>query len=194
MRNGTGAPSAGLGVDGDFYIDTEADVIYGPKTSGAWGSPTSLIGPQGPQGETGPQGEQGETGATGATGEQGPQGDPGEGVPAGGTSGQVLAKASGDDFDTEWVTGGGGGTVEAVVAGDHVDVDATDPANPEVSVDAESLAADAALTGAFAPVGAVAGAGGAGGNASHLWIGTETEYAAIDPKSATTVYVVTEDP
>ncbi len=32
-------------------------------------------------------------------------------VPAGGTNGQVLAKASGDDFDVEWVeqTGGGGG-------------------------------------------------------------------------------------
>jgi len=32
-------------------------------------------------------------------------------VPAGGTSGQVLAKASGDDYDVEWVnqTGGSGG-------------------------------------------------------------------------------------
>lgn len=35
---------------------------------------------------------------------------PGRGVPAGGESGEVLGKASGDDFDTEWVaqTGGGG--------------------------------------------------------------------------------------
>lgn len=34
-----------------------------------------------------------------------------EGVPAGGTTGQVLSKASGDDFDTQWSTpsGGGGG-------------------------------------------------------------------------------------
>lgn len=47
IRNGTGAPSNGLGVDGDFYIDTQAWNIYGPKTSGAWGSPTSLIGPPG---------------------------------------------------------------------------------------------------------------------------------------------------
>jgi hypothetical protein len=59
ILNGTGVPSAGLGTDGDFYIDTTADAIYGPKTAGAWGSPTSLIGPQG---ETGP------AGATGATG------------------------------------------------------------------------------------------------------------------------------
>jgi len=51
VRNGTGVPSAGLGVDGDFYIDTAADAIYGPKTAGAWGSATSLVGPQGPEGD-----------------------------------------------------------------------------------------------------------------------------------------------
>ena len=34
----------------------------------------------------------------------------GNGVPDGGTTGQVLAKASNDDYDTEWVTGGGGGS------------------------------------------------------------------------------------
>jgi hypothetical protein len=59
IRNGSGGPSSGLGVDGDFYIDTTADAIYGPKTSGAWGLPTSLIGatgPQGPQGDPGPPG------------------------------------------------------------------------------------------------------------------------------------------
>ena len=32
------------------------------------------------------------------------------GVPEGGTTGQILAKASNDDFDTEWITGGGGGS------------------------------------------------------------------------------------
>ena len=30
------------------------------------------------------------------------KGDPGEGVPTGGTAGQVLKKVSGDDYDTEW--------------------------------------------------------------------------------------------
>ena len=41
----------------------------------------------------------------GPPGEPGPPGDPGppgEGVPEGGAAGQVLAKASGDDFDTAW--------------------------------------------------------------------------------------------
>lgn len=50
ILNGVGAPSAGLGDDGDFYIDTAANEIYGPKTAGAWGSGTSLIGPTGPAG------------------------------------------------------------------------------------------------------------------------------------------------
>lgn len=54
-------------------------------------------------------------GAPGVPGPRGPVGPPGSagangvGVPTGGTTGQVLAKASDDDFDTEWVTGGGGG-------------------------------------------------------------------------------------
>ncbi len=68
ILSGSGAPDAGLGTDGDFYIDTTALVIYGPKTGGGWGSPVSLVGPQGPQGDTGPAGEQGPKGDTGATG------------------------------------------------------------------------------------------------------------------------------
>jgi hypothetical protein len=36
-------------VNGDFYLDTSAWVLYGPKASGAWpGSGTSLVGPAGP--------------------------------------------------------------------------------------------------------------------------------------------------
>lgn len=43
------------------------------------------------------------------TGVPGPQGPPGVGVPAGGDSGQVLAKIDGDDYNTEWVDQSGGG-------------------------------------------------------------------------------------
>jgi hypothetical protein len=42
-------------------------------------------------------------------------GQPGVGIPAGGATGQVLAKASGADYDTEWVNQqGGGGAVDSV--------------------------------------------------------------------------------
>jgi hypothetical protein len=37
----------------------------------------------------------------------GPQGPQGQGVPVGGTTGQVLRKVSGTNYDTEWATGGG---------------------------------------------------------------------------------------
>jgi len=47
VLSGAGAPGAGLGVDGDYYIDTTAHAIYGPKTGGVWGGATSLIGPAG---------------------------------------------------------------------------------------------------------------------------------------------------
>lgn len=44
----------------------------------------------------------------------GVQGPVGIGVPTGGTAGQVLAKKSGDDYDTEWQSGGGAGAVSSV--------------------------------------------------------------------------------
>jgi len=82
VLNGSGAPSSGLGANGDFYIDTTADAIYGPKTAGAWGSGTSLVGPPG---------------STGSTGAAGP------GVPTGGSAGMILAKNSATNYDTSWV-------------------------------------------------------------------------------------------
>ena len=75
ILNGAGVPDPGLGEDGDFYIDTTADEIYGPKTAGAWGTGTSIVGPQG---DTGPTGATGATGATGSTGTTGATGEPGK--------------------------------------------------------------------------------------------------------------------
>lgn len=40
---GSGAPASGLGSDGDHYIDRSAMALYGPKTAGAWGSPTPIV-------------------------------------------------------------------------------------------------------------------------------------------------------
>jgi hypothetical protein len=49
----------------------------------------------------------------GPKGDTGAAGSNGVGVPVGGTTGQVLAKIDGTDYNTEWVTpsGGGGGTI-----------------------------------------------------------------------------------
>lgn len=50
---GTGAPSNGTGVDGNFYIATNTNFIYGPKASGTWPAGTSIVGPKGDQGDAG---------------------------------------------------------------------------------------------------------------------------------------------
>lgn len=74
IYNGTGIPSTGIGVDGDFYLHTSTYDFYGPKTSGLWTTYFSLIGPSGATGVQGPSGAVGPQGPTGATGPQGPAG------------------------------------------------------------------------------------------------------------------------
>lgn len=48
ILSGSGPPPATTGRDGDFYIDIASTQIFGPKTSGIWGSPTNLTGPAAP--------------------------------------------------------------------------------------------------------------------------------------------------
>jgi len=57
IRNGTTTPSSSLGVDGDFYLNTSAKTISGPKASGAWPAAVSIVGPKGDTGDTGAQGD-----------------------------------------------------------------------------------------------------------------------------------------
>lgn len=46
ILNGIGAPSASLGINGDFYLNTSNMNLYGPKTDAGWGNPTDLVGSQ----------------------------------------------------------------------------------------------------------------------------------------------------
>ncbi|MBI5219965.1 MAG: hypothetical protein HY958_13645 [Bacteroidia bacterium] len=46
ILSGTVDPTS-EGLDGDFYINTSTNIIFGPKSGGAWGTGTSLIGPAG---------------------------------------------------------------------------------------------------------------------------------------------------
>lgn len=73
LLNGTVDPTT-EGDDGDFYINTSANTIFGPKASGSWPSGVSLVGPTGPTGATGDTGPTGATGATGSTGATGAAG------------------------------------------------------------------------------------------------------------------------
>lgn len=65
ILNGASDPTS-QGVDGDFYINTTANTLFGPKTGGAWGSGISLVGPQGPAGADGADGADGATGPAGS--------------------------------------------------------------------------------------------------------------------------------
>lgn len=88
-----------------FDLDRMARVST-PGPAGPQG-PQGAQGPQGPQGAQGPvgaTGPTGPTGAAGATGSTGATGATGPGVAAGGSTGAVLTKNSGTDYDTTWVT------------------------------------------------------------------------------------------
>jgi len=84
LRNGKGAPTNALGIDGDFYIDTLKFNLYGPKANGHWPAPVSLRGPAGVNGANGKAGSNGIAGKSGAIGGKGsatsvagPKGAPG---------------------------------------------------------------------------------------------------------------------
>lgn len=129
-RNGTGAPSNGLGVDGDYYLNNANGDVYF-RASGTYSIIANLKGPQGIQGITGPTGSVWRTGAgvpsngtgvdndyylnttngdvykrvSGAYALQGNiKGATGATtIPTGGTTGQLVAKASNTDFDITFV-------------------------------------------------------------------------------------------
>jgi hypothetical protein len=71
---GTIDPVAGAGNNGDFFINTTTNFLFGPKTGGAWPAGISLIGPQGIQGIQGIQGLQGPQGNQGIQGLTGTRG------------------------------------------------------------------------------------------------------------------------
>ena len=110
-------------ANGPYFIKTETDPTGGSSytitgTSQLLSAPYALYaktsgssipgpaGPMGPQGLTGPQGPAGTPGANG------------QGVPVGGTTGQVLAKVDATDYNTQWVTpsAGGSGAQVALIA------------------------------------------------------------------------------
>jgi len=102
ILSGTGDPTT-EGVDGDFYINTTSWQIFGPKAT-TWPAGVDIVGADG---------------ADGVDGTDGTDGTNGQGVPTGGTTGQVLAKKSATDYDTEWKdapSGSGGVSLGLVIA------------------------------------------------------------------------------
>ena len=67
VRSGTGTPTAAIGGDGDFYIDTSTSTLYGPKSAGIWPGGVVLTGASGQTGVQGVPGIDGRTVLNGAT-------------------------------------------------------------------------------------------------------------------------------
>lgn len=70
-----------------------------------------------------------------------PKGQDGQGVPAGGTTGQVLKKKSGTDYDTEWGDAEGGGGAEVIDLGSVTFITDGAVKSASVSLSAEQLEA-----------------------------------------------------
>lgn len=115
LPDGEGGPATAYVADFAGGSVTAGQNIRIEKVSGGTGleDPTIVIAASS---DTGTRGSTGPAGVTGPAGPTGPQGDPGEGVPTGGTSGQVLTKDSGTDYDTSWQTPSGGSGVFSVTS------------------------------------------------------------------------------
>ena len=80
VLNGTSVPTVEIGSEGDFYLKTDTNLLFGPKVAASggdptgWGSGVALIGPKGDQGIQGIQGLKGDQGIQGLKGDQGDQG------------------------------------------------------------------------------------------------------------------------
>lgn len=90
----------------DFVIDENnaAYVIVTPATRGVKGEKgdTGEMGPRGYTGDVGSKGDKGDTGEKGEKGDDGATGATGVGIPSGGTTHQIMRKASATNYDMEW--------------------------------------------------------------------------------------------
>ena len=115
-------------------------------------------GGAGPQGPVGPQGPQGNAGAAGADG---------PGVPAGGTTGQVLTKASNADFDSNWQSPAAGGGCPFPVLGVFISWSNADPSTYWPGTTWQARGVGKVLVGVNAADPDFAAAGATGGEKTH---------------------------
>lgn len=120
----------------------------------------------------------------GPAGAPGPKGDPGEGVPTGGTTGQVLAKKTAADYDTEWVNPTGGGS--SGVSSFNGRTGAVVPAAGDYTAAQVGARPDTWMPTAT-EIGAIASS-----DAALLVKMTQEQFDALTTRSPTTLYAIPE--
>ena len=153
LLSGKGAPKATIGINGDFYIDTNKMNIYGPKTKGKWPASVSLKGTPGTNGTNGTNGTTGATGAKGTSipgsngapgliGPAGPAGSPGATGPAGsGSPGSPGATGPAGSSGASGSNGTNGSNGSPGAKGDTGNIGLTGPAgsSPVVAINLTAL-------------------------------------------------------
>lgn len=107
IANATTAPSTSPTGGGILFVESGALKYRGTSGSNATivnADGTLVPGPTGATGPTGPAGADGLDGVDGVNGAVGPEGPAGQGVPIGGSTGQVLSKIDGTNYNTQWIT------------------------------------------------------------------------------------------
>ena len=181
MLNGVTNPTANTGNNGDFYINTVTNQLFGPKANGVWPNGVSLIGATGPAGATGatgPQGPAGPTGATGLTGATGPAGAAGPQGPAGPTGATGLTGVTGP-------AGAAGPQGPAGPTGATGPAGATGPQGPAGPTGATGLTGATGPAGATGPQGP-AGPTGATGAQGPSWTITSNNFGTDGTLSTVT--------
>lgn len=141
VLNGSTNPTT-QGNNGDFYINTATNTLFGPKTAGAWGTGVSLVGP---------------TGATGATGSTGATGATGNGIASIVLTSGTHAPGTTDTYTINYTSGGtstftvynganGSGAVASVTA--TAPITSSGGANPNLAMPAATTSANGYLTSA----------------------------------------------
>jgi len=101
---GAAGPNGAAGPANTLAIGTVTSGAAAATITGTAPNQTlNLVLPTGAAGAQGPAGATGATGAAGAAGTTGAAGAAGQGVPAGGTAGQILYKNSSTNYDAYWV-------------------------------------------------------------------------------------------
>lgn len=158
VRSGSGIPSSELGVNGDYYVNTAARTMYGPKSGGTWGTATSLVGERGEVGLTGAEGLKGSTGATGLTGSTGPTGVEGPrglkgDVGATGAAGTTGAPGSTGSTGEKGEKGEKGSTGSEGAKGSTGSIGATGPEGPRGEKGEAGAKGSTGSTGVTGPEG-----------------------------------------